>query len=171
MENSACSRPRKARGAGQAAHHCAIRAAAQIAWHRSAGLIGKAQAPAHRASRIPSDLPLGCPSRSVAGARFRYGFGETRVGLLGLLTFIVPSGRRSGGVVMAKFSGHDVIFRSSPTVFADTPMSGSTSTCIRSGQLPRSVWSEAILFTLYRMRAPSSGLTGREPPTTFRCRR
>src|SRR5215217_6907731 len=83
-----------------------------------------------------------------------YGFGETRVATLALLTFMVLSGWRSGGVVMAKFTGHAVTFRSSPTVFAETPMSGSTSTCIRSGQPPRSVWSAATLFTLYRMRAP-----------------
>jgi hypothetical protein len=36
---------------------------------------------------------------------------------------MVLSGPRSGGVVMAKFSGHVVTFRSSPTVFADTAMS------------------------------------------------
>lgn len=34
-----------------------------------------------------------------------YVFGETRVGLLALLTFIVPSGLRSGGVVMTKLVG------------------------------------------------------------------
>src|SRR5262249_10109617 len=83
-----------------------------------------------------------------------YGFGETRVGLLALLTFIVPLGPCSGGVVMAKFSGHDFTFRSSSTVYADTPTPGSASTCIRSGQPPRSVWSAAILFTLYRMIVP-----------------
>jgi hypothetical protein len=95
------------------------------------------------------------PIPKVTISALLYGFGETRVGLLALLTFIVPLGGRSGGVVMAKSAGHDVTFRSSPTVFADTPMPGSTSTCIRSGQPLRSVWSATTLFTLYRIRAPS----------------
>src|SRR5262249_14253224 len=77
------------------------------------------------------------------------------------------------GVVMAKFAGHTVSFRRSLTLFADTPMSRSTSTRIRSGQLPRSVWSAATLFTLYCITAPSlrgsNGLPG--TPTTFRWRR
>jgi hypothetical protein len=49
----------------------------------------------------------------------RYGFGETRVATLALLTFTALSGWRSSGVVIAKFSAHSVILRSSPTVFAD----------------------------------------------------
>jgi hypothetical protein len=55
-----------------------------------------------------------------------YGFGEVRVATLILLTFTVLSGLRSSGVVIAKFSGHAATFRSSPTVFADSPVSGST---------------------------------------------
>src|SRR5262245_55690254 len=45
------------------------------------------------------------------------------------------------GVVIAKFSGHVFILRSSPTVLADTRMSGSTSTRILSGKPPRAIWS------------------------------
>lgn len=99
-----------------------------------------------------------------------YDFGETRVATLALLTLMALPGSRSGGVVMAKFSGHAATFRSSPTVFADTPIPGSTSTRIRSGQPPRSVWSAATFFALYRIWASSlPGPTGRRtPPTTLR---
>jgi hypothetical protein len=133
-----------------------------MAPHETAGLIGKARP---RTSSVvgSQDKPPRLLTRwSAAGARFRYAFGEERVGLLALLTLMVPSGLRSGGVVMAKFSGHDVKFRSSPTVLADSPMPSSTSTCIRSGQPSRSVCSEAIFFTLYRMRSlvPRAGWPG-----------
>src|SRR5262249_56699769 len=47
-----------------------------------------------------------------------YGFGETRVALVALLTFTVPAGSIAGGVVTTKFSGHAVSFRSSPTLAA-----------------------------------------------------
>ncbi len=86
-----------------------------------------------------------------------YGFGETRVATLALLTFTVLSGRRSCGVIMTKFSGHAVTFRSSPTVFADTRMPRSTSTRILSGKPPRAMWSAATLLGLYRMRALPRG--------------
>src|SRR6516165_3286906 len=64
------------------------------------------------------------PSRVHAAA---YGFGETRVAPVALLTFTALSGSRSCGVVITKFSGHVVTLRSSPTVFADirTPESNS----------------------------------------------
>ena len=65
-----------------------------------------------------------------------YGFGETQVGALTLLILTLLSGSPSGGVVIANFSGHAVTFRRSPTVFAETSMSGSTSTRILSGKLP-----------------------------------
>src|SRR5262245_19445799 len=57
-----------------------------------------------------------------------YGFGETRVALVALLTFTVPAGSIAGGVVTTKFSGHAVSFRSSPTLAADIPISRSTTT-------------------------------------------
>jgi hypothetical protein len=80
-----------------------------------------------------------------------YGFGETRVATLALLTFTALSGWRSWGVVITKFSGHAVTFRSSPTVLADTPISGSTSTLILPGKPPRAMWSAAMLLGLYRI--------------------
>jgi hypothetical protein len=80
----------------------------------------------------------------------RYGFGETRVATLALLTFTALSGWRSSGVVIAKFSAHSVILRSSPTVFADTRIFGSTSTRILSGKPPRAIWSAAMLLHFYR---------------------
>jgi hypothetical protein len=72
-----------------------------------------------------------------------YGFGETRVAALAFPTLTVLWGSRPSGVVTAKFAGHAVTLRRSPTVFADTPMSGSTSTRILSGKLPRANWSAA----------------------------
>jgi hypothetical protein len=74
-----------------------------------------------------------------------YGFGETRVATLALLTVTTPS--LACGVVMTKFSGHAVTFRSSPTVFADTPMLRSTSTRILSGKPPSAIWSAAMLLS------------------------
>jgi hypothetical protein len=75
-------------------------------------------------------------------------FGEVRVATLALLTFSALSGRRSCGVVITKFSGHTVTFRSSPTVCADTPRLLSASTCILSGKPPRAIWSAAVLLGL-----------------------
>jgi hypothetical protein len=83
-----------------------------------------------------------------------YGFGERRFALLALLTFITLSGWRSCGVVITKFSGHAVTLRSSPTVFADTLTSRSTSTRIVAGKPPRATWSAAMLLGLYRICAP-----------------
>ena len=99
-------------------------------------------------------MSLGQLSLSLYAA---YGFGETRVATLALLTFTVLSGRRSCGVIMTKFSGHAVTFRSLPTVFADTRMPRSTSTRILSGKPPRAMWSAATLLGLYRMRALPRG--------------
>ena len=59
--------------------------------------------------------------------RVPYCLGEKRVAALALLTFTALSGSRSCGVTITKVSDHAVTLRSSPTVFADTPMSGSTS--------------------------------------------
>ncbi len=84
-----------------------------------------------------------------------YGFGETRVATLALLTFTALSGWCSCGVVITKFSAHAVTFRSSPTVVADTPMSGSASTRILAGKTPRAMCSAGMLLGLYRIRAPS----------------
>jgi hypothetical protein len=61
-----------------------------------------------------------------------YDFGETRVATFALLTFTALSLSRSCGVVIAKLSGHAASFRSSPTVFGDGWMLGSTSTRILS---------------------------------------
>jgi hypothetical protein len=98
------------------------------------------------------------PARSRAEGRdiaatVPYVFGETRVATLALLTFTVHSGLRSSGVVMTKFSGHAVTFRSSPTVCAETPRFWSASTRILSGKPPRAIWSAAVLLGLYRIRA------------------
>jgi len=64
------------------------------------------------------------------GGNARYDFGENRVATVTLLTITTLPGRRSCGTAMAKFSGHAVTFRSSPTVFADTQMPGSACTRI-----------------------------------------
>src|SRR5262245_3019774 len=85
-----------------------------------------------------------------ADTRARYGFGEVRVATLALLIFTALSGRRSCGVVITKFSDHVVTFRSSPTVFADTPVPVSASTCILAGKPPRAMSSAATLLHLYR---------------------
>jgi hypothetical protein len=47
---------------------------------------------------------------------------------------------------VAKFSANAVNLRSSPTVFADTRIFGSTSTGILSGRPPRAIWSAAMLL-------------------------
>ena len=52
----------------------------------------------------------------------RYDFGENRVAMVALLTITMLPGKRSCGTAMAKFSGHAVILRSWPTVFADARM-------------------------------------------------
>src|SRR6516164_2237624 len=80
----------------------------------------------------------------------RYGFGEVRVARLALLIFTAMSGSHSCGVVITKFSDHVVTFRSSPTVFADTPVPTSASTCILAGKPPRAMSSAAMLLHLYR---------------------
>jgi hypothetical protein len=77
-----------------------------------------------------------------------YGFGAVRVAMFTLLTFTALLGSRSCGVVIAKFSGQAVIFRSSPTLFGAGWMPGSTSTRILSGKPPRATWSAAMLFGL-----------------------
>ena len=51
-----------------------------------------------------------------------------------LLILTVLSGSRSCGVVITKLSNHVVTFRSSPTVFADTPVPTSASTRILAGK-------------------------------------
>jgi hypothetical protein len=86
-------------------------------------------------------------------APWSYVLGEVRVATPALLTFTALSGRRSAGVVITKFSGHTVTFRSSPTVCADIPMFRSASTRIFSGKPPRAMWSAAMLLGLYRMRS------------------
>jgi hypothetical protein len=68
--------------------------------------------------------------------------------------------RWSCGVVITKFPGHSVTLRSSRTVFADTPVSGSASTCIVPGKPPRAMWSAATFLGLYRIWVPSLSGTG-----------
>jgi hypothetical protein len=77
-----------------------------------------------------------------------YDFGAVRVATFALLTFTALSGSPSCGIVIAKFSGQAVIFRSSPTLFGTDWMPGSTSTRILSGKPPRATWSAAMLFGL-----------------------
>ena len=79
-----------------------------------------------------------------------YAFGEVRVATLALLTFTAPSERRSAGVVITKFSDQVVTFRSSPTVFADTPVPASASTRILAGKPLRAMSSAAVFLHLYR---------------------
>src|SRR5262252_1819703 len=90
-----------------------------------------------------------------ADTRARYGFGEVRVATLALLIFTALSGRRSCGVVITKFSDHVVTLRSSPTVFADTPIPASASTRILAGKPLRAMSSAARLLHLYRGIASS----------------
>ena len=79
-----------------------------------------------------------------------YCFGETRGATLALLTFTTPLSWPCGATI-AKFSGHVVTFRSWPTVLAETSMSGSTSTRILFGKLPRAISRAATLLSLYRI--------------------
>src|SRR5215472_14771633 len=99
--------------------------------------------------------PLLCSTAGMA----RYDFGENRVATVTLLTITTLPGRRSCGTAMAKFSGHAVTFRSSPTVFADTRMPGSACTRILSGKPPRAIWRAAMLLGLYFIWASSLAVT------------
>src|SRR5262245_1887819 len=101
-----------------------------------------------------------------ADTRARYGFGEVRVATLALLIFTALSGRRSCGVVITKFSDHVVTFRSSPTVFADTPVPTSASTCILAGKPPRAMSSAAMLLHLYRGHRLLADCSAAEQPTS-----
>jgi hypothetical protein len=79
-----------------------------------------------------------------------YRFDETRVAEVALLIFTVLSGWRSCGVVITKFSDHAVTFRSSPTVFAETPVPASASTRILGGKPLSAISSAAMFLHLYR---------------------
>jgi hypothetical protein len=70
---------------------------------------------------------------------------------LALLTFTTLSEWRSRGVVITKFSGHELILRSSPTVFADTAMPESTSIRMWPGNPPSAMCSAPMLLGLYCM--------------------
>src|SRR6266702_6079549 len=91
----------------------------------------------------------------LGSGKARYDFGENRVATLALLTTTTLPGRRSCGTAMAKFSGHAFTFRSWPTVFAETRMSGSVCTRILSGKPPRAMWRAATLLGLYFIWASS----------------
>jgi hypothetical protein len=80
----------------------------------NAGLIGNARPRPSSFVGYQDNAPRLLTRLGGSRARLRYAFGETRVGLLALLTFIVPSGLRSAAVVMAKLVGHAVAFRNSP---------------------------------------------------------
>jgi hypothetical protein len=56
--------------------------------------------------------------------------------------------RRSPCLLLPRFRGHHVIFRSSPTVFADIAMPGSTSIRIRPGKPPSAMCSAPMLLGL-----------------------
>ena len=90
-----------------------------------------------------------------------YGFGVARPGPVARLTFTALPGSCSGGVIIAKFSGHVVVFRSSPTVLADSPTSGSTSTRILFGKPPRASRSPGSAFCLVSHWIPPSFFVGR----------
>src|SRR5262245_12763923 len=77
--------------------------------------------------RWPAAQRASSQTRIAHGERL-YSFGDVRVATLALLIFTALSGWCSWGVVMTKFSGHVITFRSSPTVFADTPVPTSAST-------------------------------------------
>jgi len=98
------------------------------------------------------DCMAGCRLMAILSSS-PYGFGETRVARLALLTFTALSVSNSGGVVITRFSGHAATFRSSPTVFAETSMPDSTSSRTLSGMPPRAMWRAPMFFGLYRMRA------------------
>ena len=97
-----------------------------------------------------SQSPLMSPRLWSPRGSASYGFGVARLATT-LLTITTLSGWRSSGVVIAKFSGQVVAFRSSPTVLAETPVDCSALTPIRSGRPPRARWSAATFFGLYRM--------------------
>src|SRR5262249_35280514 len=86
----------------------------------------------------------------IAYCQLLYSFGEVRVATLALLIFTALSRCRSCGVVMTKFSDHVVTFRSSPTVFANTPVSTSASTRILAGKPLIAMSSAAVFLHLYR---------------------
>src|SRR5262249_51483719 len=97
----------------------------------------------------PAPQRASSQTRIAHGERL-YSFGDVRVATLALLIFTALSGWCSWGVVMTKFSGHVVTFRSSPTVFADTPVPTSASTRILAGKPPRAMSSAAVFLHLYR---------------------
>ena len=74
---------------------------------------------------------------SAGGKPAPYDLGAVRVATFALLTVTMLSAFRSCGVVIARFSGHAVTLRRSPTVFADTPIPGSTFTRIWAGNPPK----------------------------------
>src|SRR5262249_46131637 len=121
---------------------------------RSLGLLrARREWPRRRAAEQRDEC---APPHSIASSA-PYRFGEKRVATLTLLTFTAPSRPRSCGVDITKFSDHVVAFLSSPTLFADTPMSRSISTRILSGKPPRAMWSAATLLGLYRIRVLPDG--------------
>ncbi len=94
-----------------------------------------------RRARIRAEVASGgvSPENRRGHPESCYGFGAVRVAIFTLLTLTALSACHSRGVVTAKFYGNAVNLRSSPTVVADTSMSGSTSTCVSSGKLPSAI--------------------------------
>src|SRR5499427_9502863 len=61
-----------------------------------------------------------------------------------------PQGGHSKAYCADGQSGQFITFRSSPTVFADTPVPASASTRILAGKPPRAMSSAAVFLHLYR---------------------
>src|SRR5262249_49504003 len=104
-----------------------------------------------------SDKSRRCPFPAVPRRNApipSYDFGTTRVAVVALLTFTEISGKRSRGLVITKFPGHAVTFRSCPLVFAATPAPGLNWLRILSGKPPRAIPSAALLLGLYRIGLP-----------------
>jgi len=68
-----------------------------------------------------------------------YAFGDVRVATFALPTLTQRFARFSGGVVIARFSGHTAVFRNSLTVRTESFTPCSTSTRIRPGKPPRTM--------------------------------
>jgi hypothetical protein len=101
-----------------------------------------------RVNKSENDDPsiIGSIELSAAQLNGTYRFGVVRVATLTLVTLTALLGSRSCGVVIIKFSGQAVTFRSSPTVFAETVMSESTSTRNLSWQAAQSYAERGSAF-------------------------
>jgi hypothetical protein len=145
---------------------------------RETGFSSAPELPVHACAHHMKLLRLGKPlcipnnflqhsQADTAMPNCAYCFGDTRVATLAFITLTVLLGFRSCGITTAKFPGQAVTFRSSPTVFADTPMSGSAFTGILFDRPPRTMSSAAALLGLYCIiRAESQPV---QRPTRVNC--